>query len=350
MSWLLVTLDFPPRFTGGIASWAADLAGALQAAGEPVTVIAAGPPEPAHDAALPYPVIRARGRSWARWGGLWVALAGALPALRAGSSLRVVFATWPLAIELSKLVNLLDGRWGVAFHGSDLTRLERAPPALQRLGRQAHALLPVSGFLASELARLGLDRPARVLPMPLCLDLPAQRPGSGLLCVARLTPLKGVERAARLAIRLGVPLELVGDGPEEGRLRSALAGQDVRWHGRLPREEIAKIPAAAAVLLPRAEADGRGAEGLGLTLVEAALRGLPAIGCATGGVPEALGPGLLISDPDDPRPEDLAAARALLADPEAGVRARAWARAQHGPARALDALREALEPSVSRAR
>ncbi len=340
MSWLVVTLDFPPAFTGGIASWAADLASALHAHGETVTVLAAGPPQPEADAQLPYPVIRAAGRSWARFGALWTALAGAPRVLGAREPLQVVFATWPIAALLGPLAARSGARVAVAFHGSDLTRLVQAPPSLLRVARSARALLPVSRFLAGELDRLAIPRPAHVLPMPVTLDQPTQPRGEALLCVARLTPLKGVERAARLAQALGRPLVVVGDGPEEARLRAK--HPEARFLGRLPREAIAQIPACAAVLLPRAEADGSGAEGLGLVLIEAALRGLPTIGCPTGGVPEALGPGLLLADPEHPDAAALQAAGALLDDPEAGARARRWAQATHGPARTLTVLRAAL--------
>ena len=55
--------------------------------------------------------------------------------------------------------------------------------------------------------------------------------------------------------------------------------------------------ARAVLLLPEVDTDGMGAEGLGLCLLEAANVGTPAIGCRVGGVPEAVGPGLLI-DPE----------------------------------------------------
>jgi glycosyltransferase involved in cell wall biosynthesis len=96
---------------------------------------------------------------------------------------------------------------------------------------------------------------------------------------------------------------------------------------------------SATVLLPRVDVDGTGAEGLGQVLVESALRGTPGIGCATGGVSEAVGPGLVLEDPDDP---DLERVRALLADPAAGRRSREWAVAEHGPDRAVARLMEAL--------
>lgn len=318
MKWLLVTLDFPPTFIGGIASWVWDLAHALHEAGEAVTVLAKGPGED-H---LPFPVVRMHGRSWSCWQGLWAALyAGPV-----GRDTTVVAATWRLATVLAPFVR---GRLLVAAHGSDLSRLRGAPPAFRRVARRADGWLPVSRFLAGELARLGVPD-AQPLPWPLRVNAPRAAVRHGLVCAARLTALKGIDRAIRLARSLDEPLTVVGDGPER------FDAPDVRFTGRLDRTatlaELAR--ARAAVLLPRVDADGTGAEGLGLVLLEAAALGTPAIGCRTGGVPEAVGPGLLV-DPDRP---DLDAVRALLADPLAGERARAWVTATHNPTRTLAAL------------
>ncbi|MEQ1571729.1 MAG: glycosyltransferase, partial [Myxococcota bacterium] len=88
-------------------------------------------------------------------------------------------------------------------------------------------------------------------------------------------------------------------------------------------------------LVPRVDRDGTGAEGFGFTLVEAMAHGVPAVGCATGGVPEAVGPGLVVSDPDDPA-RCVREIRGFLAtDP--GPAAFGWARAHHGVARTVDA-------------
>jgi phosphatidylinositol alpha-1,6-mannosyltransferase len=159
----------------------------------------------------------------------------------------------------------------------------------------------------------------------------------GLVCVARLTSLKGVERAIRLARRLGERLVVVGDGPARAALEREAIGADVVFRGMLPRPDAlaALSEARAAVLLPRPEPSGRGAEGLGLVLLEAAARGVPAIGSATGGVPEAVGPGLVLEDADQP---GLDAVLALLSDRQAGARARDWVRRAHGPAAFLAAL------------
>jgi phosphatidylinositol alpha-1,6-mannosyltransferase len=156
------------------------------------------------------------------------------------------------------------------------------------------------------------------------------------VCLSRDTPLKGLDRAVSLARALGEPLRLVGAREQGGE---STAG--VEALGPLPRTaaRAALASARAAVLLPRCREDGLGAEGLGLALLEAAAAGTPAIGCQTGGVPEAVGPGLVLEDPDEP---DLARVRTWLAGPERGAAARAWVTANHGPAAFRAALREVL--------
>ena len=137
--WLLITQDFPPGFTGGIASWAADLALTLSAAGHTVTVLARRTGQTTDaDAAWPFEVVRVRGRSWGRLQGLWMALA-AWPRLDAQT--RVICATWRLATGIAH--SLRGAQLGVAFHGSDLTRLTAAPAGLERVVKAAAALLPV---------------------------------------------------------------------------------------------------------------------------------------------------------------------------------------------------------------
>jgi glycosyltransferase involved in cell wall biosynthesis len=332
--WLLLTQDFPPVFCGGIASWAADLAGALAAQGEAVEVYARRSGNTREfDAAFPATVHRMWGRSWSRWQGTWVRCAVGRK-LVAGD--RVLAATWRVATGLLGAIRARSAQLAVAFHGSDLTQLDVAPPGLRAVVDSADALLPVSGFLASELVRLNVVAPddprMQVLPMPVEAG-PAGPGGDGLVCVARPTPLKGIDRAVALAQALGRTITLVG--PTEP------TGPGVNALGRRTRAETrsAIAEAAAIVLLPEVDAHGRGAEGLGLALIEAATMGIPAIGCQTGGVPEAVGPGLVLADPDAP---DLAVVRAFLADEDAGARARAWAQAHHGAERALRTLREVL--------
>lgn len=335
-----MTQDFPPGFSGGIASWASDLGAALSASGEPVTVFARRTGDTASvDRSQPFVVRRMWGRSWNRWQGLW-ALGATWPRLHSG--VRVLCATWPLAVWLAP--RLRGASLGVAFHGSDLSRLHAAPPALRGLLPHVDAFFPVSRFLAERLQSLCpaiLPERVHVLPMPLAHPPPPSAPRRPeLVVLSRLTLLKGIDRAASIARGLGRPLRVIGDGSARPSLLP-LAGDGVTFSGRLPRAEaLAALEGAAGLLLlPRCAPDGTGAEGLGLCLIEAALRAVPGIGCRTGGVPEALGPGLLLDDPDSP---DLSAIDAFLSEPSQGAQARSWALSRHGP----DAARAVLQSGL----
>lgn len=328
--WLLPTPELGPEQGGGIGTWADLCARALVADGDTVTVVAPARDAPSPDP-RPYTVQRMAGRSWQRWGPTWLGLR-ALPTL-ARRPTAVLAATWPLAAWLQPLAARLDVPLLVAAHGSELTALEAPPSALLGLSGRV-AWVPVSRFLGRELERLGLDGPRRVLPVPLVVPpapLPGRRPG--LVWAGRSTPRKGIDRAVALARALAVPLELIG--PEEP------VGPGLVATGWLPRAAVLPRLArrSALVMLPRGDRRGLFQEGLGIVILEAALRGTPTIGCATGGVPEAVGPGLILDHPDAP---DLDAVRALLSDPDAGLRARAHALQHHGPARFRAALRAGL--------
>ena len=323
----LLTLDFPPDFIGGVSAWSMDMASALHRAGHTVTVYAKHTGDTRiHDEALPFHVRRVRGRAWARWGGWWMRLAllG-----KTGQYEQVLCATWPLATRLPELHRL-----GIAVHGSEVTCLEAPTSALSALTARAHAWFPVSNFLATELRRLDLDcRRVVVLPMPLETDAGvADERGEHLICVARDDNRKGIDRAVKIAEVTGRAITLVGPStaPPNGR---AL--------GEVPRDQTLALirSARALVLTPRTNPGGLGAEGLGLCLLEAASVGVPSIGCATGGVPEALGPGLLLENPDQP---DGSAINTWLTERDHGRRAQSWLQRHHGPVSAVSTMMRGL--------
>lgn len=321
----LVTLDFPPDFDGGIASWAHDLARALA----PDVVVHAK----RTDSELDDPgfvVHRMRGRSWARLQASWV-LGQVVPRVAEGDA--VLFATWPLAELAAPVLALREIPYAIAFHGSDLTR--REPPPATLLDRAA-ALLPVSAYLGGLLAR-----PHTVLPMPVSVGEGTQG-DRGLLVVARLNRLKGVDRALRLAAALDLPITVAGEGPARQALEALAAELGVRatFTGRLARPAALDLCSGhtAAVLLSRADETGRGQEGLGLALLEAMGRGVPSIGSRCGGVPEIAQ--LVLDDPDDPVGAAVQVREWLGTRPERD--ARAWVADHHGPDRAASTVRRAL--------
>jgi phosphatidyl-myo-inositol dimannoside synthase len=335
----LVTLDFPPDVLGGVASWAEDLARALVGAGHDVTVYAKYTGRSAeYDAILPFPVIRMQGRSWAKWQAVWVRTQVA-PRVKKDDT--VLFATWPLAVLLGPIAAQKGARTGVFFHGSELTELKSTPLKLRFLLKYIHACLPVSNFLNGLLAKHGAE--GKVVPMPLQMGPQPGVPGTGLVVVSRLNKRKGIDRVIHIARALDWPVTIVGEGPGRPGLEVAQieSGARVEFIGRLPRVRAvdAYLGKAATLLLPRTNPDGTGAEGLGLVLLESAARGIPTIGCRTGGVPEACD--LVLENPDDAA----ASAETLREWLKGGPRGQeAWDRvnAEHGPARAVQALGDAL--------
>ena len=97
--------------------------------------------------------------------------------------------------------------------------------------------------------------------------------------------------------------------------------------------------AKAVILTPQTNDVGLGAEGLGLVLLEAASMGVPAIGCDVGGVPEAIGPGLILGDPDQPNGERI---NQWLGDEDRGKAAKEWVKLNHGPALCVSTIERAV--------
>lgn len=301
----VVTTEYPPHL-GGVATWTAAVAGALRGAGHAVEVFAhlgggAG-------------VNRLRGRHWNRWGHVWTA-AQVRPRLSEGDV--VLATTWPLAVYLAP-----ETRLAVAWHGSDLTR----PPFIAGRERVAGRAVnfPVSRYLGGL-----VGAPHTVLPYPIEPG-PVARQGDALLVIARLGPLKGVDRAVRLAARLDRPLVVVGEGPERFRLEALAAELGVKADFRGATSEIPWDGTWALVMLSRADGDGSGQEGLGLVMLEAAARGIPSIGSACGGIPEAAS--VILADPEQ---DDVPAL-------PSSTDVRDWLAATHGTVRCVQAFEGAL--------
>jgi glycosyltransferase involved in cell wall biosynthesis len=194
-------------------------------------------------------------------------------------------------------------------------------PVLRRLARQAQATIAVSGSVAefitgtyhlpaSRLTVLhnGIDLAG--IRVPCDAERAAQRARLGIpetapviAVVGRLFPNKrqamliGLMPAVLQACP-GAVLLVVGDGAErpdcEAEVRRLGLGGVVRLLGQRP--DVTDLLAAADLLaLPS------GSEGLPYALIEAAALALPAVACATGGVPEIVRhevTGLLVP-PDD---------------------------------------------------
>lgn len=152
---------------------------------------------------------------------------------------------------------------------------------------------------------MGVDPPRAARPDTVRSLRTRYRIGAGpvLLSVARLAPCKGhdvVIRSLRFLLRQFPDLTylIVGDGPERPALQALAAeqgvGDRVVFCGRVPAGDLPEHFALGTlfVQLSRTTGEYDGLEGFGLSFLEAASHGLPAIGGRSGGVPEALQDGV----------------------------------------------------------
>lgn len=105
-------------------------------------------------------------------------------------------------------------------------------------------------------------------------------PGDSLLVVSELVAHKRVHVALEAARRAGVPIGIVGSGPDQESL--AAAYPEARFLGRASDEDLVELYAQArAVIVP-------GIEEFGITAVEAQAAGRPVIAAAGGGALETV--------------------------------------------------------------
>ena len=97
------------------------------------------------------------------------------------------------------------------------------------------------------------------------------------LSVGRLVPYKRVDLVIEACNRLGLPLVVIGDGPERSSLE-ALAGPTVRLLGRQPQHEVEAWMARCRAFVYA------GLEDFGIAPVEAMAAGAPVIGFGQGGL------------------------------------------------------------------
>ncbi len=121
--------------------------------------------------------------------------------------------------------------------------------------------------------------------------------GAHYLVLAELMAHKRIDVAVRAFNALGLPLVVVGDGPESRRLRR-LAGPTVRLTGRLSDDEVADLLRTSQALIVTAE------EEFGIAAVESLASGRPVIALRSGGVLETVTAGrtgAFYDDADDPQ-------------------------------------------------
>src|SRR5205807_4761141 len=105
--------------------------------------------------------------------------------------------------------------------------------------------------------------------------------GDYYVVATRLLPYKRVDLAIEACNTLSAPLVVMGEGPDEARLRK-LAGPSVRFAGHVDDAERRRLFARArALIVP-------GIEDFGLIPIEAAASGRPVVAFGAGGALETV--------------------------------------------------------------
>jgi glycosyltransferase involved in cell wall biosynthesis len=158
-------------------------------------------------------------------------------------------------------------------------------------------------------------REATVLHPPVEIDrFTPGAVGAHYVVLAELMAHKRIDVAVKAFSRLGLPLVVIGDGPEGRRLRR-MAGPSVKFTGRISDQHVAELLTSARALVVTA------CEEFGIAAVEALAAGRPVIALGEGGVPESVRDGVTgafyeRSDPDS-LADTLLRFDALAVDPAA---------------------------------
>jgi len=165
-----------------------------------------------------------------------------------------------------------------------------------RTAARAHQFVAISGYVADRVARY-YNRQASVVFPPVDTEFfspDGRTPDRTALVVSALVPYKRIDVALAACRQAGVPLRIVGNGPDLDRLRRD-AGPDVTFLGWISDEQVREEYRRAAVaLLP-------GVEDFGIVPLEAQACGRPVVAVNEGGATETVRHGEtgLLSPRDD---------------------------------------------------
>lgn len=147
-----------------------------------------------------------------------------------------------------------------------------------------------SKFYIEKLVEWGWDR-QRFIHIPNFVDLksfqPEYTPGDYFLYFGRLSREKGLVTLIKSACKAGVPLKIVGTGPDDEALKKLVQASDannIEFLGYLTGDPLhSVIRSALAVILP-----SEWYENAPVSLMESYALGKPVIGAEIGGIPELI--------------------------------------------------------------
>jgi len=160
---------------------------------------------------------------------------------------------------------------------------------LRTFQRYVSRFVVPSRFYIDKLVDWGWER-SRFAHIPNAIDLtafsPDYLPGRSFVYFGRLSREKGLATLIKAASRAGVPLQIIGAGPEEGNLRQLTQriGADVTFLGYLKGRDLHDvIRSSRAVVLP-----SEWYENAPMSVMEAYGLGKTVIGADIGGIPELI--------------------------------------------------------------
>lgn len=181
----------------------------------------------------------------------------------------------------------IDGRASTSTLRRALARRLRALDL--DASRNADVILANSETTAQRVAKVYGRAVERVIYPPVDTQPWATTPISptrqGFVIWGRLVPYKRVDVAIDACRLLGVPLHVVGSGPEHDRLRARAEGDpSITFHGRLEATELRRVLGTCeGALFP-------GYEDFGIVPIEAMAAGLPVVAFDAGGASETVLP------------------------------------------------------------
>lgn len=299
---VLVSQCYPPQ-VGGIETLMADLASQLSQ-NTLLTVLTKAHPESTNfDPQQPYPVQRFQGNKWIRR----FKLRKALKAIHADKPVtHVLTDSWKSAKTILPMAKHLNIPVHCLAHGNDVLTKNKfwRRRYIQQTLAQCTNVIAVShatqdivkslNITHSQVIHNGVDDQAYQGQVK-----PLNTTSPQLLTLARLEPRKGQDQVLKAIAILkkqwpNIHYHIAGSGCDLPRLQQYVhdlkLADHVTFHGRVSQaEKIALLKRADFFIMPvRYDVSHHSIEGLGISLIEAQLMGLPVITGQVGGVTEVI--------------------------------------------------------------